>query len=57
MVREPQRDTVVRGGADLWDQPQASVVLSDDYFAKPEPEPPSEDAPGMVMAMRRRRRA
>ena len=33
-VTQPQRDLPagLRGGADTWDQPQASVVLVDDWF-------------------------
>lgn len=33
-IAQPQRDlpTRLRGGEDTWDQPQASVVLVDDWF-------------------------
>lgn len=34
MIDFPQTDLPrsVRGGSDVWDQPQASVILADDYF-------------------------
>lgn len=32
-IRDPQRDKLPRGGADTWDQRQASVLLLDDVFA------------------------
>ena len=44
-VRDPQSDLPrgLRGGSDVWDQPQASVILADDYFDAP---PPSGGGPG-----------
>lgn len=33
MIRDPQTERLPLGGADVWDQPQASVVLRDDMFA------------------------
>lgn len=36
-VAQPQRDLPVglRGGSDAWDQPQASVILDEDWFTAP----------------------
>lgn len=36
-IKSPQTDLPVglRGGADTWDQPQASVVLDEDWFTAP----------------------
>ena len=31
------RGSLPRGGSDIWDTPQASVVLADDMFASAEP--------------------
>lgn len=40
-IKEPQLDLPrgVRGGADVWDQPQASVLLAADYFEANTPTP------------------
>lgn len=33
MIRDPQTERLPRGAADVWDEPQASVVLRSDVFA------------------------